>query len=135
MIQSMTGFGRGEASGDGITITAELRTLNNRFFDFSLRGPRSLMNFESDLRELCRKNIERGKVSLTLSENRGNDVFTGSRIDNAAAKRIADDLAQLSKELGLTEKIELGHLLYFPEVVTPADSPEIEELQLRLCRE
>jgi len=41
-----------------------------------LRALRSLMNFESDLRELCRKNIERGKVSLTLSENRGNDIFT-----------------------------------------------------------
>jgi uncharacterized protein (TIGR00255 family) len=135
MIQSMTGFGRGEASSDGITITAELRTLNNRFFDFSLRGPRNLMIFESEMRETCRKNIERGKVSLTLSENRGNDTFTGSRIDIEAAHRIAEDLTRLSEDLGLKERVDLGHLLHFPEVVTPTDSPEIVDLQLRLCRE
>ncbi len=134
MIQSMTGFGRGEASSDGITITAELRTLNNRFFDFGLRAPRSLLNFESELRELCRKQIERGKVSLTLSENRSGEAFTGSRIDAEAAKRIADDLSRLSQSLGLKEQVELTHLLNFPDVVTPTDSPEISELQLRLCR-
>ncbi|MBU0692846.1 YicC family protein [bacterium] len=135
MIQSMTGFGRGEASRDGITITAELRTLNNRFFDFGLRAPRGLLNFESEMRELCRKNIERGKVSLILSEHRSGELFTGSRIDAEAAKRIADDLSKLSQELGLNERVNLSHLLYFPDVVTPTDSPEITELQLQLCRE
>lgn len=127
----MTGFGRGEATEDGTTVTAELRTLNNRYFDFGLRAPRTITNFESELRELCRKGVERGKISLTLAENRGGSP-AATRIDVDAAKRVAAQLQDLCRDLHITEPVHLDHLLHFPEVISPVDPPEISERILKL---
>lgn len=131
MIYSMTGFGRGEASEDGTTVTAELRTLNNRYFDFGLRAPRTITNYEAELRELCRKSVERGKISLTMTENRAG-APAATRIDVDAAKRVSSQLQDLCNDLGITESIHLDHLLQFPEVVTPVDSPEMSDRILKL---
>jgi len=133
MIYSMTGFGRGEASENGVTIGAELRTLNNRYFDFGFRAPRTLVNFEAELREICRKGIERGKISLTLTESRAGTP-NATRIDAEAAKRVTQQLQDLCKELRITESVHLDHLLQFPEVVTPADSPEMSDRLLKLAQ-
>jgi uncharacterized protein (TIGR00255 family) len=132
MIYSMTGFGRGEATEEGTTISAELRTLNNRYFDFGLRAPRTISNYESELRELCRKGVERGKITLTLTENRGG-APAAARIDFEAAKRVALQLQELCTDLRITESIHLEHLLHFPEVITPTDPPEISERTLKLA--
>jgi uncharacterized protein (TIGR00255 family) len=133
MIYSMTGFGRGEATENGVTVGAELRTLNNRYFDFGFRAPRTLLNFEAELRELCRKGVERGKISLTLTESRGGSP-AAARIDLEAAKRVAGQLQDLCKELRITESVHLDHLLQFPEVITPADAPEMSEQLLKLAQ-
>ncbi|NUO18605.1 YicC family protein [bacterium] len=132
MIYSMTGFGRGEATEDGTTVSAELRTLNNRYFDFGLRAPRTISNFESELRELCRKGVERGKITLTLNEVRATGAMV-ARIDFDAARRVAGQLQDLCTDLRITESIHLEHLLQFPEVITPVDPPEVAERTLRLA--
>ncbi|MBU1983273.1 YicC family protein [bacterium] len=131
----MTGYGRGEVSAQGVRIAAEVRTLNSRYFDFSLRAPRSLQNFESELRELCRTHIQRGKLTLSLSEMRGTDAPAVARIDEAAAKRLASELTDLAKSLGLNGGVTLDHLLHFPELLAQPEDPEISELLLRLSRE
>ncbi|MFZ5433397.1 MAG: YicC/YloC family endoribonuclease [Calditrichota bacterium] len=135
MIYSMTGYGRGEAVTDGVRILAEVRTLNNRFFDFSFRAPRSLQNFEGELRELCRSNIQRGKLSLSLSETRTAEAPTAARLDSVAAKRLTGELTALAAELGLEDRVTLEHLLHFPEMLAQADDPEISDLLLKLARE
>ncbi|MCL4306108.1 YicC family protein [bacterium] len=131
MIYSMTGFGRGEVTEDGLTVGAELRTLNNRYFDFGFRAPRTLLIFEAELRELCRKGVERGKISLTLTENRSG-LPTAARIDIDAAKRISGQLQELCAELRISETVHLDHLLQFPEVTTPVDAPEVTDRLLKL---
>ncbi|MCB9366970.1 MAG: YicC family protein [Calditrichaeota bacterium] len=131
MIFSMTGFGRGEVSDNGLSISAELRTLNNRYFDFGFRAPRTLIVFEAELRELCRKSVERGKISLTLSENRAGSTVA-ARIDFEAARRVSGQLKDLCAELQIQEAVHLDHLLQFPEVITPVDPPEVAERLLSL---
>jgi uncharacterized protein (TIGR00255 family) len=134
MIFSMTGFGRGEASAEGIRIHAEIRTVNNRYLDFSFRAPRGLQNFEPELRELCRARISRGKVNLILSESRGVEAPSVLRIDNGAAKKLAAELHELAVELGLHGGITLDHLLNFPDLLFPVDNPSVGELLLSLSR-
>jgi uncharacterized protein (TIGR00255 family) len=135
MIFSMTGYGRGEAADRGVRIIAEARTLNSRFFDFSFRASRSLQNFEGELRELCRSRIQRGKLSLTLTDIRSNDAPAAPRIDTNAARRLSQELALLSAELGLQGGVTLEHLLHFPEVLTQIEDPDLNNLLLRLARE
>ncbi|MDZ7682244.1 MAG: YicC/YloC family endoribonuclease [Fodinibius sp.] len=66
MITSMTGFGRGEASSDGIAVTVELKTVNSRYLDISLRLPQSIQEHELDLKELLQQHIERGKLNVSV---------------------------------------------------------------------
>lgn len=134
MIFSMTGFGRGEAAAEGLRISAEIRTVNNRYLDFGLRAPRSLQNFEPELRELCRSRISRGKVNLTLAEARASDAPSVLRIDTAAARKLTGELHELAVDLGLHGGITLEHLLNFPDLLFSSDNPDLTELLLTLSR-
>ncbi|RPH94901.1 YicC family protein [candidate division KSB1 bacterium] len=135
MIYSMTGYGRGEASTNGMRVSAEVRTLNSRFFDFSFRASRTLQNYENELRELCRGRIQRGKLALSLVELRTSDAPPTARLDTAAAQRLARELSQLAKDLGLDGGVTLEHLLHFPELLVQVEDPTLSELLLRLARE
>lgn len=134
MIYSMTGFGRGEASSEGITIFSEARSVNNRFFDFNYRSSRSLQNFESEMRETCRSHITRGKLALSLTESRGPES-SAVRFDKGAAQRLASELKDLSRGLGLQDGVSLDHLLQFSEVLIPMETPGLHELLLDLSRQ
>ncbi len=133
MIYSMTGFGRGDASAEGITILAEARSVNNRFFDFNYRSSRSLQNFENELRDLCRGHIHRGKLTLSLTESRGIES-SAVRFDKGAAKKLSSELQGLAKELGLQTGVGLEHLLQFSEMLIPVENAGLHELLLDLSR-
>ena len=67
MVKSMTGFGRAEASVDGLTVIAEIRSVNHRFFDFSLRCPKNCQFLENEIKQEVRKSVIRGKVDLSIT--------------------------------------------------------------------
>jgi uncharacterized protein (TIGR00255 family) len=135
MIYSMTGYGRGEAADQGVRVAAEVRTLNSRFFDFSFRTSRSLQNFEAELRELCRGRIQRGKLTLVLTDFRSGEAPAVPRIDANVARRVAQELSALAAELGLQGRLTLDHLLHFPEVLVQVEDSTLSDLLLRLSRE
>jgi uncharacterized protein (TIGR00255 family) len=135
MIRSMTGYGRGEAVAQGVRVAAEIRTLNSRFLDFSFRAPRSLQNFENDLRELCRLHAQRGKLTLTLNESRGNEAPATARFDEVSAARLVRELTELGAKLGIEGGVKLDHLLAFPDLLVQADDPGLNDLLLKLAKE
>ncbi len=130
----MTGFGRGQAEESGIRVDAEVRSLNSRYFEFSLRAPRSLQNYEAELRELCRRFVERGRLTLLLSETRSASAPPALRFNETLAAHYARVLQSLSKTLGLKGQVELSHLLTFPDLLTPPDDDEASQLLLRLAQ-
>ena len=67
MILSMTGFGRGEAVIEGSTFNVEMRSVNHRYIDFSIRLPRSLANFEPGIKELIKSRVQRGYITYQLT--------------------------------------------------------------------
>jgi len=67
MIHSMTGFGRAMAEAEGITVWAEIASLNHRYLDIGLRLPPQLNGFDNDIRKLVQSRIERGRVNISLS--------------------------------------------------------------------
>jgi uncharacterized protein (TIGR00255 family) len=133
-IYSMTGFGRGESEAKGIHVSAEIRCLNNRYYDFLLRAPRSLQNFESELRELCRRQIERGRLTLVLSETRSASAPFAVQFDANLAAGYAKQLEALSKSLGLNDKVKLAHLIAFPELLAAAEDAELSKLLSQLVK-
>jgi len=131
----MTGFGRGEAEAKGIRVGAEIRCLNNRYFDFLLRAPRSLQNFESELRELCRRSIERGRLTLVVSDTRtASTSFPAIEFDRKLAANYAKQLQSLSDSIGLEDEVKLTHLIAFPELLASAENPELNQLLSQLSK-
>ena len=66
MISSMTGYGRGVHTTDETEVSAEIKSVNNRFLDISLKLPRSLAIYEQQIRELVNKFVNRGRLSIWL---------------------------------------------------------------------
>ena len=64
MIKGMTGYGRGKLTFDGRDYTVEIKTINHRYNDISIKMPRSLIASEDSLRQLIAKNISRDKIDV-----------------------------------------------------------------------
>jgi len=78
-IRSMTGFGAAEGTMGSARVSVEIRTVNHRFFNPSLKLPGAFARFENDVRELLRQRIARGHVTVTARIDR--DVEGGGAID------------------------------------------------------
>ena len=111
MIYSMTGYGKGVAEDDKTTVEVEVKSVNSRYLDISLRLPSSLMNKENELREFIKGKVKRGKLSIIMQIKRNNNSSDISRIDR---EKLADYLSvvnEIKNAANLKEEIKLEHLL------------------------
>ena len=77
MVMSMTGFGRGRAEGNNREVNIELKTVNHRYLDISLRMPKSLSMLEEDVRKKIQKKLSRGRIEVYVSyQNNAQDQLT-----------------------------------------------------------
>lgn len=127
MITSMTGFGRGEEVRDGFTCQVEARSLNHRFLDVAVKLPRGLGLYEETTKELVRKHVSRGRISLSVNLSSEQNPGYGLRIDAEAALQYKRLLETLRDSLGLTGPITIDHLLHFSEVLTLESAVELPE--------
>jgi uncharacterized protein (TIGR00255 family) len=116
MIQSMTGYGRGECSKKGVSAVVELRSINSRFFEFSTRLSRSLSLRENEIKEIIRSKLARGKISLTATLQSDTNGKLPLTVNIPAAKSYYKLLNRLRKSLKLKETVKLEHVLRFSEV-------------------
>lgn len=126
MIESMTGYGKGEAANNGITFTVELRSVNNRFLEISSRVPRSLQQRENEIREIVRSKIARGKITISVNKEEEGDNELAISIDKERTKAIYRLLSQLRKTAKIKEPVKLEHLLHFSEIFTTQEGEEDE---------
>ncbi|HUN66068.1 MAG TPA: YicC/YloC family endoribonuclease [Bacteroidota bacterium] len=113
----MTGYGRGEVTDERMTVSAEIRTVNSRFLEFSMRLPRTVTLRENDIKELIRSKFIRGKVNITVTVEHENTNEIPLKINASAAKAYRALLEALKKEVNIQGEISLDHLLKFPEVL------------------
>ena len=117
MIASMTGFARRERAGSFGTLVCELRSVNHRFLDASLRLPDSCRPLEPELRQSLAQTLKRGKVDGTLNL-RTSELSAGSlEIDEAALALLLPRLRALAAALPGDARIDLIELLRFPGIV------------------
>jgi len=120
----MTGFGVGRSSDASLSLVAEARSVNNRFLDLSLRLPRGLYLFEGEIREIVRKRFERGRVSLTVTEEWAGEAEGDVRLDRNKAIHYARMLSEVKAITGVAGEIRLEHLLSVGELFTPVADEE-----------
>ena len=111
----MTGFGRDIFSNDDFTLETEIKSLNSRFLDISLKIPKELSQFEFPIREIIKTNIRRGKITLNTtivfnSSSKNNSLFNKTEFNNTL------EIIKQIKELGkFDENISILHLLALKE--------------------
>ncbi len=137
MIRSMTGWGEAARDTSAGRLRVEIKTVNHRHFNASLRTPHGLDRLEADIQGWLRATLARGHVSYTLSlERNGQAAGDGlPELDLVRAARYRDLLRRLKDELGLAGEVEVGHVLRFgeifraPEATSPAEAIDPEQVR------
>lgn len=114
MIKSMTGFSKIEKSNDKINVSVELKSLNGKNLELNFRMPKYLNEKEIELREIFRKKIFRGTVSvfINIEDKINSEKFS---FNNNIVSTIFNELQNTRKELKIKETIKLEHLLKYSD--------------------
>jgi len=118
-MQSMTGYGRGEAASAGCRVVVECASVNRKQLDVAALLPREYAVLEPRIRETVAKSIQRGRIQASI-KIQSDQTVAGSLLDAVAARQFHDELKALQRELGLKGEITLDHLLRGPAVVREA---------------
>lgn len=124
MIRSMTGFGAAEGDVGGVRVSVELRSVNHRFFNPSIKLPGALSKWEPEVREALRLRIARGHVTVSARIDRPESA--GSVIDEETFAARAAALTALQKRHGLGGTVDVATVLRMPDVIRSVD-PETAE--------
>jgi uncharacterized protein (TIGR00255 family) len=120
MIRSMTGFGRGEASDGVRTATAEIRSVNHRYGEISVKLPRRYGFAEDAVKRAARAGIARGKTDVSVGIVSEADSDAAVAVNGAAARQYFKGLRELQKSFDVTGEISLELLAGMPDVFRPA---------------
>ncbi len=116
MITSMTGFGRGEASSEGISVMVELKTVNSRYLDISLRLPKIIQEQELEFKELLQQSLERGKVNVNIRIDKANTGQPEVTFNKKLVRGYKEMLKELSEAAGIDESVRLSDLMQFNDL-------------------
>ena len=126
MIISMTGFGRGEATENGITATVEIKSLNSRYLDLSIRLPQRLQDKELILKELVQKTISRGKLNINVHVTESDSGEPHIKVDEVKVKAYARILREVQEAAGIEGGLNVRNITGFGDVfITQEDDEEI----------
>lgn len=131
MANSMTGFGRGEASGHGYNFTVELKSVNHRFFEASIRIPRNMISFEERIRKLLQEKIQRGRIDVFVNIKETEEKKRLVKLDKDLVLSYDKTLKELALTLKTSYETDIYRLTSLPEVLTVED----EEMDLELLWE
>ena len=126
MIKSMTGYGRAVETVNGREYTVELRSVNNRYLDCSVRLPRILSFAEDAVKQAVKASVSRGKVDvyISLRSEGGEDVSI--QLNKNVLDGYLSAMRQMVNEFGITDDISVSVASRLPEVFI-VDKPQVDE--------
>ncbi len=130
---SMTGYGLGSAIGDGREITVELKSVNHRYLDVSMRLPKHIQFLEEPIRKQLSGMLGRGHVDVFVNyRNTRTDART-VYVNTALLKAYADAAREANASIGLPDNLGLAEALQLPDVTQTAETNEDQDAVLSLC--
>ena len=126
-MKSMTGFGRFEFSNAERKITIEMKSVNHRYSEISIRMPKKLNYFEAGIRNLLKQYISRGKVDVFLTYEDMSEGKTCVKYNEDIAREYLQYMRQMSESFGLENDVRVSTLARFPEVLILEEQTEDEQ--------
>ncbi len=118
-MQSMTGYGKAEYQAEGINLSVEIKTVNNRYLDIFPKYPRVFMKYDDLMRKIISSYLSRGRVELMISLRVSEDAAKPVVLDKTLAKSYYEVYSRLCEEYPLLDKnFSVYQLMRFPDVVT-----------------
>jgi uncharacterized protein (TIGR00255 family) len=135
MLSSMTGYGRGISRNENLEVTAEVRSVNNRFLDVVIKMPKSLSNYEQKIREQIARSISRGRLNVWITFTGGEVQFRNLTVNKpllAAYTRLAKEI---QKEFDVQGSLDINRLFELQDVFVQNGTDSADEETWMLVRE
>lgn len=127
MIKSMTGFGRCEIVTTEYKISVEMKAVNHRYLDLSIKMPKKFNYFEAGIRNLLKHYIQRGKVDVFINYEDYTDEQLCLKYNRSLAAEYMDAFRKMQEQFGIDNDVKVSMLARMPEVLTMEQAPEDEE--------
>ncbi len=132
MVKSMTGYGKGVAENADAKITIEMKSVNHRYLDLSIKLPKKLNFLEQAVRNKISSTISRGKVDLYITLEEHSDACYQVSVNEAMAKKYFDSISSMADAIGVANDIKASHIVRLPDVIelveTDADEDSLKDL-------
>ena len=129
VVKSMTGYGRAVETVNGREFTVEIRSVNNRYLDCTVKLPRALSFAEDTVKQAVKNTISRGKVDVYITQRSEGDADVKVTLNTAMAAGYVEAMRQMAQEFAIREDISVSLLSRMPDVFT-VEKPEVDEEQL-----
>ena len=127
MVRSMTGFGRAEVTENNKRYTVELKSVNHRYLDLSVKTPRVLSCLEGNVRAEVKKYLSRGKVDVYISYENLAESEAELKYNHDLASKYAAFVREISEEFGLENDLRATRLASFPDVFEVIEENDDED--------
>ena len=134
MVKSMTGYGRARQERNGRNITVEVRSVNNRYLDCTVKMPRAYIFAEDALKALVQKYISRGKVDVFVTVDAVTADQTVVQVNEPLARSYYQALSRLREMFSLEDELSASTLARFPDVLAVTKAEEdLEMISADIC--
>lgn len=136
MLRSMTGYGRGKNEIDSREYIVEIKSVNNRYSDISIKMPRSLSYLEDNVKRLISNSITRGKVEVCITFVNNSDKGKNIKINSELAKIYIDEMKKLAEQTNINSNIEVIDVMKMPEILNitlDEDDSELIKQELEIA--
>lgn len=127
MIRSMTGYGRGKYEIDSREYIVEIKSVNNRYCDVSVKLPRNISYLEEKIKKEITSKVSRGKIDVFITFYNNSTKGKSIKFNRELAGIYINELKELAKENGIKDEIQVTDIFKFPDVMT-IENEEDEEL-------
>ena len=137
MIRSMTGYGKANLSENSREYQVEIKSVNHRYLDISIKMPRAISYLEEEVKKIISSKVKRGKIDVFVSFENNSEEGKDIKINTEIAKIYINELKELAKKEDILANIEVTEITKFPDVLTiknVQDDEKIKEELLEVTR-
>lgn len=119
---SMTGYGKGEGEQGGLRVTMEIKSVNHRYADVTVKLPRTFLGYENDLKKRVGSQVKRGKVDVYVNYEMSGEVLATPQVNAPLATKYRDLFRALQQDLGLDGAVSLELVAAQKDVIQVTDA-------------
>lgn len=135
MIKSMTGFGRCEKVTEEYKLSVEMKAVNHRYLDMSIKMPKKFNYFEAGIRNLLKNDIQRGKVDVFINYEDYTENKMSLKYNGSLAAEYMEYFKKMEEQFGIANDIKVSVLSRMPEVLTMEEVPDDEDSMWKILSE